>query len=165
MSLSRDNVSRNTRISSDFVMQFLPPSVKKPQTETRMWASAQRDGRPAEYRWRPPLKAAKFGWRPLLECRAVRLPRREIRWNLLGCPKLANRSQPLVGRNSPNSEDIWKRYCCLTSFFLNIYTWHSCKDKIQPDKDVWWCPDGDFWRFFGSCTSSEPRATHFRLPF
>ena len=33
--------------------------------------------------------AAKFGWRPLLECRAVTLPRRETRWNLQGCPKLA----------------------------------------------------------------------------
>ena len=28
---------------------------------TRMWASAQRDGRPAEYRWRPVVNAAKFG--------------------------------------------------------------------------------------------------------
>ena len=63
-----------------------------------MWANSQRDGRPAEYRWRPLFNAAKFGWRPLLECRAVTLPRRETRWNLQGCPKLANRSQPLVGR-------------------------------------------------------------------
>jgi len=39
-----------------------------------MWANAQRDGRPDEYRWRPLLNAAKFGWRPLLECRAVTLP-------------------------------------------------------------------------------------------
>ena len=31
-----------------------------------MWANAQRDGRPAEYRWRPLFNAAKFGWRPLL---------------------------------------------------------------------------------------------------
>jgi len=38
-----------------------------------MWANAQRDGRPAEYRWRPVLKAAKFGSRPLLDCRAVTL--------------------------------------------------------------------------------------------
>ena len=48
-----------------------------------MWAIAQRDGRPAEYRWRPLFNAAKFGWRPLLECRAVTLLRREtvdIRW-------------------------------------------------------------------------------------
>jgi len=42
--------------------------------KTRMWANAQRDGRPAEYRWRPLFNAAivlyaclnnqctKFGW-------------------------------------------------------------------------------------------------------
>ena len=29
--------------------------------ETRMWANAQRDGRPAEYKWRPLFNAAKFG--------------------------------------------------------------------------------------------------------
>ena len=39
-----------------------------------MWANAQRDGRPAEYRWRRVLNAAKFGSRPLLDCRAVTLP-------------------------------------------------------------------------------------------
>jgi len=31
------------------------------QTITRMWANAQRDGRPAEYMWRPVFNAAKFG--------------------------------------------------------------------------------------------------------
>jgi len=39
-----------------------------------MRANAQRDGRPAEYRWRPVLNAANFGSRPLLDCRAVTLP-------------------------------------------------------------------------------------------
>ena len=29
--------------------------------KTRMWANAQRDGHPAEYRWRPLFSAAKFG--------------------------------------------------------------------------------------------------------
>jgi len=28
---------------------------------TRMWANARRDGRPAEYRWRPLFNATKFG--------------------------------------------------------------------------------------------------------
>jgi len=42
-----------------------------------MWANAQRDGRPDEYRWRPLFNAAKFSWRPLPECRAVTLSRRE----------------------------------------------------------------------------------------
>jgi len=32
-----------------------------------MWAYAQSDGRPAEYRWRPLFNAAKFGCRPLLD--------------------------------------------------------------------------------------------------
>ena len=39
-----------------------------------MWANAQRDGRPAEYRWRCVFNAAKFGSLPLLECCAVTLP-------------------------------------------------------------------------------------------
>jgi len=66
-----------------------------------MWANAQRDGRPTEYWWSPLFNAAKFGWRPILECRAVTLPRRETRLNLQGCSKLVNRSQPLVGRSLP----------------------------------------------------------------
>jgi len=46
---------------------------------TSMWANAKRDGHPAEYRWRPLFNAAKFRLRPLLECCAVTLPRRETR--------------------------------------------------------------------------------------
>ena len=44
-----------------------------------MWANAQRDGRPAEYRWRRLFNAAVWLTpAPLLECRAVTtLPRRE----------------------------------------------------------------------------------------
>ena len=86
----------------------------------------------------------QFGWRPLLECRAVTLPKHQTRWNLEGCPKLTKRSQPLVGRNSPYYEDMWRRYCCLTSFFPIVDTCLSCED----DKVVRWCPDGDFWRLF-----------------
>jgi len=111
---------------------------------TRMLANAQRDGRPAKYRWRPLFNAATFGSRPLLECRAVTLPRRESRWNLQGCPKLTNRSQPLVGRSLPYYEDMRSRYRCLTSFFrLSIY---ASAANIQPDKVVRWCQNGDFLR-------------------
>jgi len=117
------------------------------------------DGRPAEYRWRPVFNAAnsKFGWRPLLECRAVTLPRRETRWNLLGCPKLANKSQPLVGRRSPCCKDMWQRYCCLTSFFrLSIHMPYL--QRYSPT-------NLRRWRFFASCIFSEPRAAHFRHAF
>jgi len=93
-----------------------------------LWANAQRDGRPAEHRWRPLFNAAKFGWRSLLYCRAVTLPRRESRWNLQGCPILINRSQPIVGRSSPYCEDMWSTYCCLTSFFPIVDMCLSCRD-------------------------------------
>ena len=93
-----------------------------------MWANAQRDGRPAEHRWRPLFNAAKFGWRSLLDCRAVTLPRRESRRNLQGCLKLVNRSQLLVGRSSPYCGGIWRTYCCLTSFFPIVDTCLSCED-------------------------------------
>ena len=48
-------------------------------TKLECGPNAQRDGRPAEYRWRPLFNAAKFSQRPLLEWRAVTLPRRVSR--------------------------------------------------------------------------------------
>jgi len=99
----------------------------KPE-ETKMWADAQRDNRPAKYRWRPLFNDAKFRWHRLLECRAVTLPRCETSWNLLGCPKLVNWSQPLVGQSSPYYQDIRERYCCLTSLF-RLSIWIRCKQE------------------------------------
>jgi len=43
---------------------------------------------------------AKFGWLALRDVAAVTKRRRETPWNLLGCRKLANGSQPLVTRSS-----------------------------------------------------------------
>ena len=34
-----------------------------------------------------------------------------------GCPKLVNRSQPLVGGSSPYYLDLWSSYWCLTISF------------------------------------------------
>ena len=59
--------------------------------------------------------AAEIGslvWGTPANCNGFRvLARRETRLNQLGCPKLTNRSQPLVGRSSPYCEDMWRRYC------------------------------------------------------
>jgi len=92
-----------------------------------MWANAQRDGRPAEYRWRPLFNAAVW-LTPATRCRTVTLPRRETSWNLQGYPKLVNWSQPLIGRSSPYCGDRWRTYCCLTSFFPIVDTCLSCED-------------------------------------
>ena len=34
---------------------------ERTKIQLEIWANAQRDGRPAEYRWRPLFNAAKFG--------------------------------------------------------------------------------------------------------
>jgi len=111
-----------------------------------MWANAQRDGRPAAYRWRPLFNAAKFGWRPLLTtCRAVTLPRRQARKNLQGCSKLPNRSQALMGRSSLYYEEMWRRYCCLISFFPIVDTWLNCEDIARQS-----CAMVPRWRFLAT---------------
>ena len=118
--------------------------------QLEMWANAQRDGRPAKYTGGALCSTPQCGWRPLVECRAVTLPRRETRWNLLGCPKLVKRSQPLVGRSSRYYGDM-RRYWCLTSLSCDSLT------KLCDDAQM-----ANFLRFFAFCIFSEPRAAHFR---
>jgi len=61
-------------------------------------------------------RRAKFGLLPLSDVGAVTKPKREARWNLPGCPKLVNRSQPLVDRSSPYCKNMWRR------LLLNIFS-------------------------------------------
>ena len=103
---------------------------------------------------------ATFGWPPVSDVAAVTKARRESRWNLLGCPKLANRSQPLIRQSSPYSGDMWRTYCCLT-FFPIVDTCLNGEDTARQIRAM-----VRRWRFlasfFASCISSEPRAAHFR---
>jgi len=81
---------------------------------------------------------------PTTRMPAVSLPRRETRWNLLGCPKQPNRPQPLVGWSSPYCEDTRRRYYCLACFFLIVDTCLSCKDIAQQN-----CAMVHIWRILG----------------
>ena len=107
-----------------------------------MWANAQPDGRPAEHRWCPLLNAAKFWLTPTTRCRAVTLPRCETCWNLQGCLKLPDGSQPLVSRSSLYCGDMWRTYRCLTSFFPIVDTCLSCEDIASQS-----CAMVPRWRF------------------
>ena len=78
-------------------------------------------------------------------CCAVTLPRRETSRNLQGFPKWSNRSQPLVGRNSPCYEDLWRTYCCLTSFFAIVDMCLSCEDIARQS-----CAIVPKWRFLAT---------------
>jgi len=78
-------------------------------------------------------------------CRAVTLPRRETRWNLLGCPKLPNRSQPLVGQLWGHMGNI----LLFNKFFPIVDACLSCGDTARQS-----CAMVLRWRFFASCISS-----------
>jgi len=92
-----------------------------------MWVNAQRDGRPAKYRWRPVLKAAKFGSRPLLNCRAVTLPIGERKtWG---------------GRKvnfAPGKLPLWgnSRRKCIYSLPAQATTKHRAKFSWLPLSDI-----------------------------
>ena len=87
----------------------------------------------------------QFGWRPLLECHVVTLPRRETRWNYLGRPKLTKGSQPLVGRSSPYCKVMLRRYCCLRNFLPIVDTCLSCEDIARQI-----CAMVPRWRFLAT---------------
>ena len=121
-----------------------------------MWANAQLDGRPAEHRWRP---LTPTTWLPCSNAAKTRYP---LKYDWV--PKPANRSQPLVGRNSPYCKDIWRRYWCLKVFFSIVDICLSCEDIARQI-----CAMVLRWRFlciiFASCISSEPlhRTTIIRI--
>ena len=73
---------------------------------------------------------------------------------LQGCPKPANRSLPLVGRSSPYYGDIWRRYCCLISFFSDC-RYVSQLLRQSPTKLCDGAQISNFWRFFASRISAS----------
>ena len=88
---------------------------------------------------------AKFGWPPVSDVACSNEVKTRNRLKFAGCPKLVNRSQPIVGRSSPYCEDIiWMRYGCLISFFPIVDTCLSCEDTAEQR-----CEMVPRWRIFG----------------
>jgi len=80
-----------------------------------------------------------------------------------GVPKTR---QQISAASEPKFAILWghvDEILLFNTFFRLLI--HALLAKIQPDKVVRWCPDGDFLRHFASCISSEPRAAHFRHAF
>ena len=70
-----------------------------------MWANAQRDGCPAEYRWRPLFNAAKFGWHPLPDCWSNAAKTRNP-LKLAGVPQTRQQISAVSG---PKFTILWRR--------------------------------------------------------
>ena len=125
---------------------------------TRMWANAQRDGRPAEHRWRPPsVQRSKVWLTPTTRCRAVTLPRRETKFE--GVPQTPEPLSAVSGPKFIFSGHV-DEISLLNKFFFRLSI-HALVAKIWPDKLVRWCPDGNFWRLF--CVLYLQRATCSRF--
>jgi len=108
-----------------------------------MWANAQRDGRPAEYRWRPLFNAA--AWltpNTGVPCSNAAKTRNPLKF--AGVPQTTGPiSATIVGRSSPYCGNLWRRYCCLTSIFPIVDTCLICGDIARQI-----CAMAPRWRFF-----------------
>ena len=82
---------------------------------------------------------------------------------LAGVPQT---NETISAANGPNFTILWGHVEEIL-LFNNLFRLSICVlvAKIQPDKVVRWCADGDCLRFFGSCLSSEPRAAGVRPAF
>ena len=128
----------------DNVLLFLSTIFIMKDVQLEMWANAQRDGRPAEYRWRPLFNAAVW-LTPTTRVPCSNAAKTRNPLKLPGCTKLTKRSQPLVGRSSPYYGDMSRRCCCLTSFFPIVDTCLSCEDIARKS-----CPMVPRWRFLAT---------------
>jgi len=92
----------------------------------------------------------KFGWPPMTNVGAVTKPRRETRWNLLGYPKPANRSQPLVG---------WLKLTILWGYVeeIAVYEMVPIVDRCLTCEDIARQTYAMVrkWRIFASCISAS----------
>jgi len=112
--------------SSAVIRRGKKESRKKKELE--MLANAQRDGRPAEYRWRPLFNAAKFGWlTPTTRVPCSNAAKTRNRLKFAGVPQTNETISTACGPKFTILSDMWTRYCCLTSFFPIVDTCLSCE--------------------------------------
>ena len=128
-----------------------------------MWANAQRDGHPAEYRWRlcsTPQSLLTPTTR--VPCSNAAKTRNPLKFT--GVPQTRQQISAASGPKFTVLTGHVEEVLLFNNFFrLSI---HALVAKISSDKVVRWCPDGAFLAIFcWSCISSEPRAAHFRHAF
>jgi len=92
-----------------------------------MWANAQRDGRPAYYRWCRLFNAAVW-LTPTITVRCSNAANTGNPLKFAGAPQTRQQISAVSTPSSPYYEDMWRRYCCLTSFFPIVDMCLSCED-------------------------------------
>jgi len=99
--------------------------------ELEMWVNAQRDGCPAEYRWRPLFNAAKFGWRPLLSVPCSNAAKTRNPLKFVGMPQTR---QQISAASRPSFTILWGHAgetLLFNKFFPIVDTCLSCEDIAE----------------------------------
>jgi len=107
-----------------------------------MWANAQRDGRPAKYRWRPLLNAAVW----LMSTTRVQCSNAPKTRNPLKLPRVPQTNETISAASGPKFTILWRHVeeiLLLNKFFFPIVdTCLSCKDIARQS-----CGIVARWRF------------------
>ena len=80
-----------------------------------MWANAQRDGRPAEYRWRPLFNAAVW-LMPTTRVPCSNAAKMRNPLKFAGVLQTRQQISAASGPSSPYCDNMWVRHCCLRIF-------------------------------------------------
>jgi len=126
---------------------------------TRMWANAQRDGRPAKYRWRPLFNATVW----LMPTSGVPCSNAAKRRNPLKFAGVPQTCQQISAVSGLKFTILWghvEDVLLFNTIFPIVDTCLSCEDTSRQS-----CAMVPRWLFFASCIFSEPRAVHFRPAF
>ena len=92
---------------------------KKKKERRTMSANAQRDGRPAYYRWRPLFNAAVW-LTPTTRVPCSNAAKTRNPLKFAGVPQTCQQISAVSSRSSPYYEDMWRRYRCLTRFWATV---------------------------------------------
>jgi len=125
-----------------------------------MWANAQRDGRPAEYRWRPLFNAAVW-LTPTTRVLCSNAAKMRKPLKCAGVPQTCQQISAVIRQKFTILRGRVQEVSVFNKIFFRLSI-HALAAKMQADKVVRWRQNGDF---FASCIFSELRAAHFRHAF
>ena len=114
------------------------------QVLTRMWANAQPDGRPAEYRWRPLLNAALW----LTPTTRVPCSNAAKTRNPLKLARVPQTNETISAAGRPKFTILWghlEEILMLNKFFPIVDTCLSCEDIARQS-----CAMVPRWRFLAT---------------
>ena len=124
-------------------------------TVTRMWANAQRDGRPAEYR-SPPVQRCKVWLTPTTRVPCCNATKTRNPLKFAGVPQTRQQISAVSRLKFTILSRHVEEVLLFNKFFrLSI---HALVPKIWPDKVVRWCQKGDFCILYfqrGACSTFQ----------